>query len=245
MVCTAFGLQNVPKEKEDALNLLRDFLERAHRDGRKPLVIIDEAQNLSPSSLEELRMLSNFQIGQHAPCQIFLVGQPQFRDTMAHPNLEQLRQRVIASYHLGPLGRDDCSEYLNHRLQLVGWKDDPEFSSDAVDSIFENTGGIPRRINTLASRLLLYGFLEDLHAFTRLDVERVAADLRDESGIAFGSSGKVQVMDADDNYLTQMEGETQWAKGTVEHRLNKHEKAIRNIFRSLAKAIDPSWLSKK
>jgi hypothetical protein len=190
-------------------------------------------------------MLSNFQVGRDAPCQIFLVGQPQFRDTMAHPNLEQLRQRVIAAYHLGPLGREDCSEYLNHRLKLVGWKNDPEFLSSAVDSIFENTGGVPRRINTLASRLLLYGFLEDIHVFSRDDVERVAADLREESGIPFGASGKVVARDANENYLSQMDRGEMWSQDSIEQQLNRHERAIRHLFRSLARAIDPSWLNKK
>jgi general secretion pathway protein A len=248
MVCSAFGLQDVPKAKEDAILVLRDHLEALYRAGRKPLVIVDEAQNLSPSALEELRMLSNFQVGKDAPCQIFLVGQPQFRETMANPNLEQLRQRVIAAYHLGPLRRDDCSQYLNHRLKLVGWKNDPEFLPDAVDAIYNNTGGVPRRINTLSSRLLLLGFLDDLHTFTAQDVERVAADLREENGTRPVSVTYAEGLssDLDQTYLSEMEDPNMWRRqDNFEQRLNDHERSLRHIFRSLAKMIDPEWLSKK
>ena len=91
----------------------------------KALLVVDEAQNLSADTLEELRMLSNFQLGNASPCQIFLVGQPQFRNTLAHPDLEQLRQRVIASYHLGALSSEECGLYVIHRMKQVGWTNDP------------------------------------------------------------------------------------------------------------------------
>ena len=244
MVCAAFGLQDIPKTKEDAILQLRDHLEALYRQGRKPLVIVDEAQNLSPSALEELRMLSNFQVGNQAPCQIFLVGQPQFRETMANKNLEQLRQRVIAAYHLGPLRREDCAEYLMHRLRLVGWHDDPHFEDGAISAIFANTDGVPRRINTLASRLLLLGFLDDLHVFTGVDVERVAADLREENGSP--SQAVMRSRDTDETYITQMDEDNAWRRlQLVETRLDAHERSIRHIFTSLAKMIDPNWLTRK
>ncbi len=133
---------------------------------------MDEAQNLSIEALEELRMLSNFQVGASAPFQSFLIGQPQFRTLLAHADLEQLRQRIIASYHLGAVGREECGEYLEHRLRCVGWEGDPHFDPEAVDAIYDRTQGIPRKINNLCSRMMLYGFLEELHRFTRADVER-------------------------------------------------------------------------
>jgi general secretion pathway protein A len=159
---------------------LQAFFEATHGQGRRALLIVDEAQNLSESALEELRMLSNIQVGNSAPFQSFLIGQPQFRRLIASPDLEQLRQRVIASYHLGPLNIAECGAYLMHRLKQVGWNDDPIFEPSAIEALHRQTGGIPRRINTLGNRLMMLGFLDELHRFTRDDVNRVAADLANE-----------------------------------------------------------------
>jgi general secretion pathway protein A len=242
MVCAAFDMCDVPNSKDDALVKLRSHLEALFHQGRKPLVIIDEAQNLSPAALEELRMLSNFQIGNQAPCQIFLVGQPQFRETMANPNLEQLRQRVIAAYHLGPLRREDCSAYLMHRLRLVGWNNDPQFPPEAIDAIFAHTDGVPRRINTLSSRLLLFGFLDDLHAFSARDVDRVAQDLAEEQGVRRNDLS----VRSEENYLTEMQDSTVWRRQDYLYaKLDEHDRAIRHIFKSLARMIDPDWLTRK
>ena len=242
MVCAAFEMRDVPNAKEDALVKLRSHLETLFHQGRKPLVIIDEAQNLSAAALEELRMLSNFQIGNQAPCQIFLVGQPQFRETMANPNLEQLRQRVIAAYHLGPLRREDCSEYLTHRLRLVGWNNDPQFPDEAIDAIFAHTDGVPRRINTLSSRLLLLGFLDDLHVFSARDVDRVARDLSEEQGVRRNEMS----VRSEATYLSEIDDSNVWRRQDyVYTKLEEHDRAIRHIFKSLARMIDPEWLSRK
>jgi hypothetical protein len=162
---------------------LQTFFNETHQQGKRALLIVDEAQNLSETALEELRMLSNFQIDNAAPFQSFLVGQPQFRRVIANKNLEQLRQRVIASYHLGPLSSVECGQYLMHRLGQVGWSGDPRFEASAMGALYRHSGGIPRRINTLGSRLMILGFLDELHAFTAEDVNRVAADLANETSV--------------------------------------------------------------
>jgi general secretion pathway protein A len=180
MVAATLGLRDLPPDKSSVLLRLQNFFEATHRDGRRALLIVDEAQNLSESALEELRMLSNIQVGNAAPFQSFLVGQPQFRRIIASSDLEQLRQRVIASYHLGPLNLAETGEYVMHRLRQVGWKDDPTFELGAIEALHRHTGGIPRRINTLGNRLMMLGFLDELHRFTRDDVNRVAADLAGE-----------------------------------------------------------------
>ena len=159
MVASAFGLKDLPADKGALLLRLKHFFEDASSNNRRVLLIVDEAQNLSVRALEELRMLSNFQIGMSAPFQSFLIAQPQFRATLADPDLEQLRQRVIATYHLGPMDRDECGAYVSHRLSLVGWQQDPYFEPGAIEAIFLHSGGIPRRINTLCSRLMLFGLL--------------------------------------------------------------------------------------
>ena len=182
MVCAAFGLTNIPEEKDAVLRHLQSFFEQLGQQGRKALLVVDEAQNLSVDTLEELRMLSNFQVGNASPCQIFLVGQPQFRKLLANPDLEQLRQRVIAAYHLGGLSPEECGLYVTHRMKHAGWVTDPVFQEDAMKAIYLHTGGIPRLINTLCSRVLLLGFLDNLHVLSGAHVGRVAEDLGEEIG---------------------------------------------------------------
>ena len=181
MVASAFGLKDLPTDKSGILLRLQEFFDATHRQGRRALLIVDEAQNLSESALEELRMLSNFQVQNAAPFQSFLVGQPQFRRIIASPDLEQLRQRVIASYHLGPLNSLESGNYVLHRLKQVGWSGDPSFPMSAIGAIHQHTGGIPRRINALGNRLMILGYLDELHSFSAEDVNRVAADLANEN----------------------------------------------------------------
>lgn len=181
MVCAAFGLPAKDIEKSDALVSLENFLRAVAREGRRALLIIDEAQNLAPRAVEELRMLSNFQVGTNALVQSFLVGQPEFRQTMCSPHMQQLRQRVIASCHISPLGSEDTRGYIEHRLVRAGWTSDPTISDDAFEAIFRFSGGTPRRINTLCDRLLLSGFLNESHEFNAADVETVAEELREET----------------------------------------------------------------
>jgi general secretion pathway protein A len=137
-------------------------------------------QNLPLKSVEELRMLSNFQFNDKPLLQSFLLGQPEFRRTLQSPSLEQLRQRVIASCHLGPIGSGETEAYIVHRLQTVGWHGDPSFSEDTFSAIYQCTGGIPRRINLLCDRLLLMGRLDKKHAFTGNDVAEVNDELQEE-----------------------------------------------------------------
>ena len=144
------------------------------------LLVLDEAQNLPMRSLEELRMLSNFVYDGKPLLQTFLLGQPEFRKALQSHELEQLRQRVIASCHLGPLDGAETEAYIVHRLRTVGWHDDPSFSSDAFAAIYQYTGGIPRKINLLCDRLLLMGRLDEKHAFTGKEVAEVISELQQE-----------------------------------------------------------------
>lgn len=187
MVAAAFGLKDLPADKSGILLKLQEFFDATHREGRRALLIVDEAQNLNENALEELRMLSNFQVQNAAPFQSFLVGQPQFRRIIANPDLEQLRQRVIASYHLGPLNSLETGNYVLHRLKQVGWTGDPSLPMSAIGAIHQHTSGIPRRINTLGNRLMILGYLDELHAFSADDVNRVAADLANETDSAEGA----------------------------------------------------------
>jgi putative secretion ATPase (PEP-CTERM system associated) len=178
-VASAFGVTQEGLDKASLLRRLEGFLQQIHHQNKRSLLLIDEAQNLAVGPLEELRMLSNFSVGHRPLLQSFLLGQPQFRSIITRPELEQLRQRVIASYHLGPMSGEETRAYIEHRLRTVGWSNDPRISDEAFRLIHEHTEGVPRRINTLCSRLLLFGFLEEKHA---IDGEVVRAVWRDLSG---------------------------------------------------------------
>jgi general secretion pathway protein A len=182
LVAAGFGLPAAGLDKAVLLNRLQEHLTGLHADGRRALLVVDEAQNLSPRAVEELRMLSNFQVGNQSMVQSFLVGQPEFRSVMQRPEMRQLKQRVIASYHLGPLDRHETQSYVEHRLRHVGWRDDPHFEPSAYDRIFAATGGVPRRINALCDRVMLGAYLGEQHVVSASDVEQVASELSDELG---------------------------------------------------------------
>jgi putative secretion ATPase (PEP-CTERM system associated) len=148
--------------------------------GRRFLLIVDEAQALSAPALEELRMLSNITEGGRALLQTLLLGQPQLRRLMASPDLDQLRQRVLASYHLGGLSREETHAYVEHRLRAVGWHGNPSFGPGALDAIHRHTGGVPRRINRLCSRVLLAGALEQLDHIGMELVDSTAIELEED-----------------------------------------------------------------
>jgi len=182
IVASSFGLPTDTPDKSTLLIRLEQYLRQLQAEGKRALLIVDEAQNLGARAIEELRMLSNFQVGTKAILQSFLLGQPELRDLMQRPEMRQLKQRIIAAYHLGPLDRAETQQYIEHRLAHVGWKNDPAFDAAAFDRIFTVTHGIPRRINTLADRLLLSGFLAERHQLGEQDVIDVAEELRLELG---------------------------------------------------------------
>lgn len=184
-VATAFGLRSKAVEKSQLLLELEAFLVAVSTTGKRTLLIVDEAQNLNQRAVEELRMLSNFQLANRGLLQTFLVGQPELRDTMRSPQMQQLRQRVIGSYHLGPIDESETRDYLEHRLKHVGWSGDPSFDEGAVAAIFRLTQGIPRRINVLTDRLLVAGYLAGKHELRLSDVDAVASEMTDEIGSAF------------------------------------------------------------
>lgn len=182
MVGAAFGVVVRELSKSDLLMSLEAFLVTQLSQGKRCLLIVDEAQNLTPRAVEELRMLSNFQFGKQALLQTFLVGQPEFREILQHPNMQQLRQRVTATCHIGPMDVDETRGYIEHRLKCVGADGRPSFDGPAFEAIHQATGGIPRRINSVCDRLLLLGFLGEKDAFGAEDVAVVVDEIREESG---------------------------------------------------------------
>lgn len=161
VVAQAFGLIVDGHDKASALGAIEAFLHDEARSGRRCLLVVDESQNLGIDALEELRMLSNFQLGAHPLLQTLLLGQPEFRDTIQdHPQLEQLRQRVIAAHHLEAMELGEVQPYIEHRLKCVGWTGNPKFDQRVFTELYEASGGVPRRINQICNRLMLLGAVE-------------------------------------------------------------------------------------
>ncbi|MBV2092452.1 MAG: XrtA-associated ATPase, partial [Candidatus Thiodiazotropha sp. (ex Ctena orbiculata)] len=180
MVCASFGLAHEGLNKATLLHNLEAIARARHAEGKQMLLVVDEAQNLPARSVEELRMLSNFQVNNRALVQTFLLGQEEFKRTLQSPGMEQVRQRIIASYHLDPLSVEETEKYILHRLQLVGWQQDPSFADGVFKMIFEFTGGVPRRINAMCDRLMLFGCLEEMHELNKDAVLSVIEELEQE-----------------------------------------------------------------
>ncbi len=178
MTAESYGIDTRGLDKAATLKAIENFLHAEARAGRRCLLVVDEAQNLAVDALEELRMLSNFQLGSSALLQIFLLGQPEFRDLVqSSPSLEQLRQRVIATHHLDAMDADEVEPYIMHRLQRAGWNGRPQLTEDAFDAIFDETGGVPRKINALMNRTLLMGAVEQIDTLDGALVHAVIADM--------------------------------------------------------------------
>jgi putative secretion ATPase (PEP-CTERM system associated) len=177
LTMAGFGIDTADESKAGLLLRFEEALREHRLSGRRCLLIIDEVQNLAPAALEELRMLSNITEGGRASLQTVLLGQPQFRHTLARADLDQLRQRVLASCHLGALTGDETRGYILHRLTTVGWHARPAWDAAAFAVVFDQCGGIPRRINRLCGRVLLYAALDHADTITGAMVERAAEEL--------------------------------------------------------------------
>jgi general secretion pathway protein A len=221
MVAAGFGIPEAGLAKGSLLHRISDFILARQRSGKRSLLIVDEAQNLSFEALEELRMLSNIVGDKTMALQSFLLGQPQFRAIMGRPELEQLRQRVTAAYHLGPLSEAETRAYVEHRLRRAEWQGDPDLTEDFFPEVHRHSGGVPRRINNLCSRLLLYGFLEGLHQLDGAAVDQVAGDLEREIALVSipgGATGGLPAAAAGTAAAAQITGRLDLLERNVERQ---------------------------
>ncbi len=180
----AFGLEVAGHDKATALAQIEAFLHHEAREGRRCLLVVDESQNLSVEALEELRMLSNFQLGAHPLLQILLLGQPEFRTLLqTSSELEQLRQRVIASHHLDAMEPSEIGAYIEHRLTCVGWTGNPAFDARVYADLAKATGGVPRRVNQIVNRLLLMAAIEQRQHIDATLLQAVMTDLAGDGGL--------------------------------------------------------------
>lgn len=179
-VTYAFGLPAKGLDKATLLHNLGDFLRRRPAGAGTAILIVDEAQNLPDRSLEELRLITNLQQGSNALIQIFLIGQESLRDVIRQRNLEQLQQRVVAACHLEPLDLQETRAYVRHRLRCAGWSGDPTFEAEALGLIYQASSGVPRVINKVCDRLLLYGSVDELHSIRGPDARMVIQEFQGE-----------------------------------------------------------------
>src|SRR5580658_203957 len=177
LVLANFGLETSGMDKAALLWRFESLAREQQAWGRRLVLVVDEVQNLSLGALEELRMLSNITVDGKASVQTILLGQPQFRPILASRDAEQLRQRVLASFHLGPLSDLETRLYIEHRLKTVGWTGNPHWDEDAFAAVHRHTGGTPRRVNTLCSRVLQFGALDERASITGEMVDEVAEEM--------------------------------------------------------------------
>jgi type II secretory pathway predicted ATPase ExeA len=180
MVAEAFCLQIDSANNLSAMTELKQFLHQQTEEGRRVILIVDEAQGLTAESLEKLRLLSNLQYNTQLMLQVFLVGQEQLMDIVRAPGMEQLQQRIIAAAQVKPLNHDETVDYIVHRLHCVGWKDDPVLTDEIFNLVYKFSAGIPRIINLICHRLFLHAGLEDKHKLYGGDALQIIVELHKE-----------------------------------------------------------------
>ena len=181
-ILNEYELGSISDDKAANLDRLYSFLIKCHAKGSQPLLIIDEAQNLSMETLEEVRMLSNLQTDKESLLQIMLIGQPELRMRIRNPRLAQLAQRIAVSYHLGPLSIDETREYIRYRLKSAGSDRKDIFTIEAMDMVHEKSKGIPRSINILCDAALVYAYADELPTVD-LEVMKQTISDREEEGV--------------------------------------------------------------
>ena len=176
-VLTEFGFKPFNKRKVELLDMINMFLIEQYSNGKKVVLIVDEAQNLSKKVLEEIRMLSGIETHKEKVLRIILAGQPELRESLDSPGLKQLVQRIRLRFHLGPLDRTELHEYIAHRLKVAG-REEELFLEDCLESIYRYTGGIPRLVNTLCDTALLCAFAEEKELVEGVDIIAAVDELK-------------------------------------------------------------------
>ncbi|HEX8126258.1 MAG TPA: AAA family ATPase [Allosphingosinicella sp.] len=231
LAAQGLGLETGGVAKAQLLDRIEQRLREEAGRGKRTLLVVDEAQNLPVSALEELRMLSNFTSQGRALIQIFLLGQPEFRDRVAgEDSLEQLRQRVIATHHLDAMEANEVEPYMVHRLAVAGWDGRPSFDPDSFAALYRHSGGVPRKLNQLANRLLLYAGVERLETISGDDVEAVAADMAADRPAS--ASNRVLPLRRPSSASAEPGGEVSLERriAAIETRLDEQEAAVRRVL---------------
>lgn len=177
MIIDDFGIKPKGKNKMSLLRALNEFLIEHNARGHNIVLIIDEAQNLKPRVLEQIRMLSNLETDKEKLLQIIFVGQPELKEILHSKNLVQLNQRITVRYHVSPLDKDEMKSYINHRLVVAGANGNSIFTEEAIEEIFNYSKGVPRLINIICDRSLLLGFVQENKTINDSMIKKSAQDL--------------------------------------------------------------------
>jgi len=178
-ICEEVGIgvpDSATESRKDLVDILNQYLLRAHAAGRRVVVVVDEAQNLAPEVLEQVRLLTNLETNTQKLLQIILIGQPELRELLASYELRQLAQRVTGRYHLDPLSKDESAAYVRHRLRVAGATNEL-FTAPALHEVYRLSGGVPRVINIICDRALLGAYSMDRHRVTSNLVRNAAAEV--------------------------------------------------------------------
>jgi general secretion pathway protein A len=227
LLCQDFDLEVDGLDKSEMIVRFYDFLIREYRQTRRVMLIIDEAQNLSSRTMEEVRMLSNLQAEKHHLLHIVMVGQPQLRQKLQRPELQQFAQRVSVYYHLSGLRPEEVAEYLRHRIAVAGGKAEDVFDREAVKAIAAFSGGIPRIINILCDLSMVYGFADGME---RIYAETVEAVIREQRLVA----DPVKKDAADRNPFAEPSSEQEVGFQGIQNHLSLLEEQVQEIDEKLS-----------
>jgi type II secretory pathway predicted ATPase ExeA len=208
-VLTEFGFKPFNKKKVELLDMLNMFLIEQYSNGKKVVLIVDEAQNLSKKVLEEIRLISGIETHKEKVLRIIFAGQPELKETLESPSLQQLVQRVRLRFHIGPLDRRELREYVEKRLEVAGRDDNELFTDDAYDVLLRYTGGIPRLINTLCDTALLCAFADEKDVIEPSDIKAAVEELgwQEHESITgiYDQLSKISRRVDDETHITQIE----------------------------------------
>jgi len=235
-VAYAYGIEASGLDKATLRHRIQQHFILQEQRGRRALLIIDEAQGLPSSSLEELRLLADLQAGSRPLLQLFLVGQEPLRDLMSTPGMDQFQQRIIATCHLKPLDLRETREYIKHRLCQAGWEGDPELTGAALLAIHQRSRGVPRHINKLCNRLLVLGYGKGKHILDEEEVQAIYVELREEQLTPLGN-----VQEAPDEFSAALPGEEPGDEtcSLSELALDRNSVEAENLHPPLAPAFRP------
>ncbi|MGD8566462.1 MAG: AAA family ATPase [Gammaproteobacteria bacterium] len=166
--------------KATVIQYVRRYLIDRRQQRKHTVLVVDEAQELSETALEELRLLANLKLNNRPLLQIFLAGQPQLYDVLSSGSMDQLRQHITVTATLRPLSADEVEAYIQRRLTVAGWRHDPEFDKNIYPLIHEESEGIPKRINQICNRLLLHSYVEAKHTVNTSDFNTVMKEIAEE-----------------------------------------------------------------
>ena len=231
-IARTFGLPIKSDNQAHLLGQIEAFLAELASIGRRALLVIEEAQNLTPKALVGLRVLSHIQPHRRVALQCILVGRPELHDLIQGPLMQTLRQDIIVFDHLSPLQETETRSYLEQRLALVGWKGDPGFDSSAVALLHRATKGIPRRINSLCNRLLLSAHIARKHRIVAADVQEAAMELREELGAEAlpGDLGDTRVVPAAAGTFRGANPSRSFIVSSITARLDRLERAVDTLM---------------